>query len=193
LCPQPETPVTARRNNPETSNRHGGGMLHREPGAGAGKPRNTSRPAFQVALVGHVAASDHHDATHPLAARLQVALTESCHDVVSYVVAPSIRPQPLRLADFVFVCADLPDRDSAVAFAHNLRGPDTVVIVLDRPRAGCSPDVFARRGVLKAVLDESGPVTRIVASPSRATACLYELLRSTAIDLVVAPELRAAS
>jgi hypothetical protein len=144
-------------------------------------------------MVSHLAAPDHHDAIHPLAARLRMALTESCHDVASYMVAPSIRPRPLRLADFVFVCADLPDRDAALAFAHNLRGPGTVVIVLDRPRPGGSPDVLARRTVLKAVLDDSGPVTRIVAPASRATACLYELLRSTAIDLLVAPELRAAS
>jgi hypothetical protein len=144
-------------------------------------------------MVSHLAASDHHGSTHPLAARLQAALTDSRHDVASYIVGPRIRPHPRRLADFVFVCADPPDRDGALAFAHDLRGPGTVVIVLDRPRSDGSPDFLARGTVLNAVLDESGPVTRIVAPPSRATACLYELLRPTAIDLVVAPELRAAS
>jgi hypothetical protein len=168
-------------------------MLHRPPGAEAGKPLTASRPAFQVAIVSHLAASDHHDASHPLAARLQAALTDSCHDVVSYLVAPSVRPQRLRLADFVFVCADPPDHDGAVAFAHTLRGPGTVAIILGRPRPDCSPDVLARRTVLTAVLEASGPATRIIAPPCRATACLYELLRSTTIDLVVAPALRAAS
>jgi hypothetical protein len=97
------------------------------------------------------------------------------------------------LADFVFLCADLYDRDSTLAFVHRLRGPETVVVILGRPRSGWSRSVLAGGMVHEAVVDELGPATRIVARPSRATAFLYELLRPTEIDLVVAPELRAAS
>ena len=167
-------------------------MLHRGSGADAGGLRSASRSGFHVAVVSHLSGSGHHGAIHPLAARLQAALAGG-HDVASYMVAPSFRAQPLRLADFVFVCADPPDRDGALAFAESLSGPDTVVVVLDRPRPDRAPVVLAGRTVLKAVLDAHGPGTRIVAPPSRATASLYELLRSTAIDLVVAPGLRAAS
>lgn len=162
-------------------------MLDRGPGAEAGAQTDASRSAFQVAVVSPLEASDQHGATHPMATRLQAALA-AAHDVTSYIVTPSLRAHPLRLADFVFVCADPADRYGALAFADNLRGPRTVVVVLDRPRPGRESVVLAGRTVLKAVLDAHGPGTRIVAPPSRATASLYELLRSTAIDLVVAPE-----